>query len=148
MPIKKEKFFMHDRKQDIKKKTIIWVSYAEGDLSTAQVGLSLTTDIPYQIIAFHAQQCAEKYLKAYLVYHEVDFPYTHNISLLLELCAKKGAWALQLEKAEKLSVYASTLRYPSDEIVITKNDAIEAVEIAIRVKESVHNALISEGLEL
>lgn len=29
---------------------------------------------PYRLIAYHAQQCAEKYLKAYLVYHDIDFP--------------------------------------------------------------------------
>lgn len=139
---------MKSQRQEIEEKTHIWISYADEDLSTAQVGLTLTTSIPYRIIAFHAQQCVEKYLKAYLIYHEIEFPYTHNISLLLELCAEKGKWTSELEEAKKLSAYASTLRYPSDNIKITKNDAIKAVEIAVRVKEAVRNALMEEGLKL
>jgi HEPN domain-containing protein len=138
---------MKSQRQEIEEKTHIWISYADEDLSTAQVGLTLTTSIPYRIIAFHSQQCVEKYLKAYLIYHEIEFPYTHNISLLLELCAEKGKWTSELEEAKKLSAYASTLRYPNDNIKITKNDAIRAVEIAVRVKEAVRNALIEEGLK-
>ena len=139
---------MKSQRQEIEEKTLIWVSYADEDLSTAHVGLTLTTSIPYRIIAFHAQQCVEKYLKAYLIYHEIEFPYTHNISLLLELCAEKGRWASELEEAKKLSIYASTLRYPSDNIKITKNNAIKAVKIAVYVKETIHNALMEEGLKL
>jgi HEPN domain-containing protein len=138
---------MKSQRQEIEEKIFIWISYADEDLGTAQVGLTLTTSIPYRIIAFHSQQCAEKYLKAYLIHHEIEFPYTHNISLLLEMCARKGNWALQLEEAEMLSSYASTLRYPNDNIKITKNDAIKAVEIAVRVKEAVRNALMEEGLK-
>ena len=139
---------MRNQKQEFREKTLVWISYADEDLSTAQAGLTLTTSIPYRIIAFHAQQCVEKYLKAYLIYHEIEFPYTHNISLLLELCAEKGKWSSELEEAKKLSTYASTLRYPSDNIKITKNNAIKAVEIAVHVKETVRNALMKEGLKL
>jgi len=52
----------------------------------ARHALTLTSGCPHRLIAYHAQQCAEKYLKAYLVSAGVDFPYTHNISRLLELC--------------------------------------------------------------
>ncbi len=37
------------------------------------------------IISFHCQQCAEKYLKALLLYRGVAFPRTHDLRLLLDL---------------------------------------------------------------
>jgi hypothetical protein len=41
---------MKSQRQEIEEKTLIWVSYADEDLSTAHVGLTLTTSIPYRII--------------------------------------------------------------------------------------------------
>jgi hypothetical protein len=60
-----------------------WLAYADEDLRVARHGFSMPEPPPCRAIAFHAQQCAEKYLKAYLVFHAVDFPYglcSHNSS--------------------------------------------------------------------
>jgi HEPN domain-containing protein len=99
------------------------------------------------VIAFHAQQCAEKYLKAYLVFHTIDFPYTHNLRRLLDLCAAKASWAEQLRDAEELNPYASTARYPGEDLEVKEGDARRAVEIAGRVREVVRRALQEEGFE-
>jgi HEPN domain-containing protein len=64
---------------EILKKARKWLAYAEEDLRLAKHGLTMSSSCPYRLIAYHAQQCAEKYLKAYLVFKRVDFPYTHNI---------------------------------------------------------------------
>ncbi len=77
--------------QDHIDKVILWISYAEDDLGLAQFALTMPGSRPYRLIAYHAQQCAEKYLKAYLVYHDIDFPYTHDIKKLLKLCGN-AAW--------------------------------------------------------
>ena len=54
-----------------------WLAHADEDLRLAQYGLTMTVaPPPYRLIAYHAQQCAEKCLKAYLVFRQVDFPYT------------------------------------------------------------------------
>ena len=53
-----------------------WVRYADEDLRLARHGLTLTSGCPYRLIAYHAQQCAEKYLKAFLVFSEIDLPTT------------------------------------------------------------------------
>lgn len=63
-----------------------WIEYADEDLRVTDIVSSLSSNVPYRIVAYHSQQCAEKYLKAFLLYHNVDFPYTHNISTLIELC--------------------------------------------------------------
>ena len=75
---------------EILRKVIQWLKYGDEDLRLARHGLTLTSGVPYRLIAYHAQQCAEKYLKAFLVYHRIDFPYTHNIGRLLELCAENA----------------------------------------------------------
>ncbi len=100
------------------------------------------------MIAFHAQQCAEKYLKAYLVFHTVDFPYTHDIAQLLEICAAQAPWADQLTEAEGLSPYAVTARYPGEDVAVGEAEAHRAVEIAERVRETVRRSLCEEGLEI
>ncbi|MEW6227130.1 MAG: HEPN domain-containing protein [Bacillota bacterium] len=94
---------MNATRQEVLRKVQQRLSYADDDLRLAQHGLTLTCGCPYRLIAYHAQQCVEKHLKAYLVYQGVDFPYTHNISRLLELCADEAAWADTLQDAEQLT---------------------------------------------
>ncbi|MBI4596054.1 MAG: HEPN domain-containing protein [Candidatus Tectomicrobia bacterium] len=97
---------------EILRKVRQWLNFADEDLRLARHALTLSTGVPYRLVAYHAQQCAEKCLKAYLVYHRIDFPYTHNISRLLELCGEPASWAESLVEAEELSFYAVTTRYP------------------------------------
>lgn len=84
---------------DIIKKVHQWVVYGDEDSGLAKHGLKLAGNAPYRLIAYHAQQCTEKYPKAYLVYHRVDFPYTHNIARLLELCPDRDMCDINLEEA-------------------------------------------------
>jgi HEPN domain-containing protein len=125
-----------------------WMSFAESDLKFAQYGLYVEAEQAYRIVAYHAQQCAEKSLKAYLVYQKVDFPYTHNILQLLNVCGETAEWVSELQDAKNLTLYASTLRYPGQSIKVTKEEAIQAIEIAEHVCNVVKNALIAKGLDL
>jgi len=43
-------------------------------------------DIADEIIGFHIQQAIEKSLKAVLLRQAIDFPHTHNLRLLIDLC--------------------------------------------------------------
>lgn len=56
-----------------------WVCKAEEDLTAAAFSLKLGRSCPTAIVCFHARQCAEKYLKAFLVHQGVTFPKTHDI---------------------------------------------------------------------
>jgi len=52
--------------------------------------MALEALLPAQVFdtaCFHAQQAVEKGLKAFLAYHSVPFPYTHNLAKLVEVCA-------------------------------------------------------------
>ncbi len=43
-----------------------WVSKAEGDFGTVDRELQAQTNLNYDAVCFHSQQCVEKYLKACL----------------------------------------------------------------------------------
>ena len=62
-----------------------WFKKAEEDIYTAKLLLK-ETDSPVCIICFHSQQAAEKYLKAYLVVRNIDFPKTHDLKILINIC--------------------------------------------------------------
>lgn len=123
----------HRVQQNVKE----WVYFADEDLAFAQYGLSAVTIQPNRQIAFHAQQSSEKYLKAYLTFCNVDFPYTHDISVLIKLCAEKADWTKEISDAKNLTIYASTSRYPGVSNVVTREKAIKAIDIAIHVREVV-----------
>jgi len=96
------------------RKVYQWLAYADEDLRLAQHSLTITiASPPYRLIAYHAQQCAEKCLKAHLVLQHVDFPYTHNLAHLLDLCAPHVPWTESLRDAEELTPFAITARYPT-----------------------------------
>ncbi len=128
--------------QDILQKVSQWLAYANEDLCLARHGLKISEDMPpYRLIAYHAQQCVEKCLKAFLVYHNVDFPFTHNISTLLELCSKHGEWIHQIQEAEILTPYAVTARYPGDDEEVTLEEATVAIDLAHRVRDIIASRL-------
>ena len=138
---------MSGKKSAFAKKAIDWLLHADEDLRLAKHAFKLKTSTPFKLIAYHAQQCAEKCLKAYLVFKGVDFPFTHNISALLELCSPSAEWAEELDDAKALSAYAITARYPGT-YKVTKKDALQAVEIAEHVRAAIRKSLKEEGLKM
>ena len=132
--------------KDIAQKVRQWMDYADDDLRLAEHGLKMESGCPFRLIAYHAQQCAEKYLKAFLVYQREDFPYTHNISTLLELCRKHADWVGSMEQTEILTAYAITTQYPGQDEPVTLTDAQQAVEKAKQV-ESTLKTLLENALD-
>jgi HEPN domain-containing protein len=124
-----------------------WLAYADEDLGVARHGFSMPGTPPYRVIAFHAQQCAEKYLKAFLVFQGVDFPYTHSLRRLLDLCTATTPWAEQLRDAEELSPYAVTARYPGEDLEVSETEARRAVQIAEQAGQVIRSALREEGFD-
>lgn len=131
---------------DIAKHVRGWIARGEDDLLVARHTLTIPEACPYQLVAFHAQQCVEKYLKAFLVLRGVDFPYTHNIAHLLELCGNESNWASRLTDAEELTPFAITARYPGDSDGVDAGEARRAIVIAESVRETVRAAIGDEGV--
>jgi len=87
---------------------------------------------------FHSQQAAEKYLKALLVRHQVNFAKTHDIEKLLKILqlVEPGV-AETLIDAKWLTPFGVEIRYPGDFLETLPGDEGRAVEVAGRVREAV-----------
>lgn len=86
---------------------------------------------------FHAQQSAEKYLKGFLFYSGILFPFTHNLQKLLQLCAKADERFLSLiPQAEVLTPHAVEFRYDLA-FWPTAQECREALEAALAVRDFV-----------
>jgi len=86
------------------------------------------------IIAFHAQQTVEKVLKAVLALREVEFPFTHDLRALEELCASNGiAVPSELENLDLLTPYAARARYEApDPATVDRKTALALASTALR----------------
>jgi HEPN domain-containing protein len=103
-----------------------WVKKAEEDFVLARSALRRKKPLATGA-CFHAQQCAEKYMKALLVSKKAGFPMTHDLLLLNNLCSSSGI-LLEIDSKllNTLTDFAVRTRYPGEEP--TLNDAKEAIE--------------------
>lgn len=114
-----------------------WFKKAESDLKTIHLTID-ADEPPTDTICFHAQQVAEKYLKGFLCYHEVNFPKIHDLEELVELCIKiDKSFEEILDIAAGLSSFAVEIRYPDDSFEPDYADTFEAVSNAKTVKDKV-----------
>lgn len=139
---------MNPNKEDLIEKAIQWIEIAEEDLTLAKHAFTLSSNVPYRLIAFHSQQCAEKYLKAFLVIKLIDFPFTHDIEKLIEIIPSDYNLSNELNEAGILTNYAVSKRYPDFYKKLTFEEAKQAVELAERVKNVISALLTNEGLKL
>ena len=65
-----------------------WFEKADQDLEMARRALGPEKPLP-EMACYHAQQCAEKYLKGYLIAHSVPFRFVHDLVYLTQLCTAR-----------------------------------------------------------
>ena len=120
--------------------TAEWVQKAEQDFSSADVLLH-AGEVPLPDTAcFHCQQCAEKYLKAYLQEHQIEFERRHNLMPLLDLCVSLEAdFATIKSDLQTLDRYAVIVRYPG--ITLDAEIAESALDAAERVRKFIRKKL-------
>ena len=111
-----------------------WFAKADDDLELARRALRPGRPLP-AMACFHAQQCAEKYLKGYLVAHDVPFRLVHDLDYLIQLCTPLNAAFEDLTPAaEILNTYIATSRYPSE---TDQEPDIEATQKAIQLAQQI-----------
>lgn len=112
----------------------LWRDKADSDVRLAAWAL----EAPEPIIAgacFHAQQAAEKYLKAVLVAQETRFPPTHDLGTLIALLVPTFPEVEPLrERADALTEYAVEIRYPDALREPRESDARRAIENAQHIR--------------
>lgn len=121
-----------------------WIHIAERDLLTAKQGLEAETVVT-DTVSFHCQQAGEKYLKAFLVKNQIEFSKTHSIMMLLNSCSTVDkSFNEDLSDADSLTDYAVEIRYPDEWYEPTIEEAKQAYETALRVKDFVLKRLENE----
>lgn len=110
-----------------------WIDKAEQDWQAALHLLSGRPESVPDVIAFHAQQTAEKYLKAFLFQEGEDPPPIHSLGALLDRVVTRHPEMESLrEDVESLTPFAVRFRYPG--YSSTADKAREAVERARRIR--------------
>jgi len=123
-----------------------WLHKAEADMDLAEHLIAEETHF-YDAVAFHCQQAAEKYLKAFLVWYEIDFPKTHDLEQLLDLIAAvNDSLTTELRDVIVLTPYGIELRYPGDRPEATPSEARQAIELARQVRSAIL-PLLSDKLD-
>jgi HEPN domain-containing protein len=123
-----------------------WLAKAEEDLIAARHLLTLADEeCPFTAVAFHAQQCVEKCLKALLTARGIDFPKIHDNGELVAMLPSEERPPLGVLVQEKLTDYATVSRYPGDDAPLGRVEAGEAVEAAETVDRAARARLETVG---
>ncbi len=113
--------------------TLEWVEKAEGDFATAQREIR-AKKANFDAVCFHAQQTAEKYLKACLQEAGKEIPRIHNLVELVSLCLEVDATFTVLEiELRGLDGYAVSTRYPGQ--TASKEEAQSAVKTTKNIRK-------------
>ena len=118
----------------MKPETVEWVAKADADLDTAKREAAVVESPNYDAVCFHAQQCAEKYIKGVLLENGLRVPRIHDLETLIDLLSSQYP---ELQKvihlARILSAMAVEVRYPG--MTADEDDAEESVRAAVAIRE-------------
>jgi HEPN domain-containing protein len=123
-----------------------WVEKAEEDLVLAEHGLTMTERCPYDLICYHAQQCAEKYLKALLAWQALLVPRTHDLRFLVRQMPADLHLGMDIDHMLTLNRYSIETRYPENWDDIERPEAERAVALARAVRDAVRSVLPAVAL--
>lgn len=118
-----------------------WIAKAEADLANAEIVLRAGPTAPLDTVAYHAQQCAEKYLKALICSRGDDVPRIHDVEALLTRIDLWEHVDLTVEESRLLTDYATLTRGSGDYESVSDDEAAHAVELAGRVRSAVRGVL-------
>ena len=116
-----------------------WAQKAERDY--AAIALHQQTEAPdFDMICFHAQQCIEKYLKAWLQEADIPLPRTHDLLALLGLILPTlPNWEVWRSDLLVIAPYAVEFRYPGKSA--TAENAQHAVRICTEIRQAIRSEL-------
>lgn len=121
-----------------------WIFFAQEDLRSGNA--SMNDDISHDV-CFHAQQAAEKILKAFLVYHKQEIPKTHDLEYLLKVCSEIIDLDHFQDHLNYLNKFYIPTRYPDalpgtlPDGLPTNDEALQALEHATEVVERIMELL-------
>jgi HEPN domain-containing protein len=120
-----------------------WLRYACEDLRTAELIVG-QGGVP-RTACFHAQQAAEKAIKASLLFLQTGFPKTHDLELLANRLPEGWRLAEDPSTLSDLSDWAVEPRYPGYLREATEDDTEAAIKQAREVLQTTLEDLKSHG---
>ncbi len=92
-----------------------WLRYAKSDLNTAKHMFYDVNPKETEISCYHAHQCAEKSLKAYLITRDIEPPRLHDLVELNRLCTEfESSFSVMQQYCVSLNPYGVHVRYPNE----------------------------------
>jgi len=114
----------------MKRTTRDWVRKAENDRRVARREMGCRRPV-WEAVCFHAQQCAEKYLKAFLDEHDIAFQKNHDLVTLFDACGRALPEIADRRKdMARLSTFGIAVRYPGTDVDRTAaRSSLETAEV-------------------
>ena len=123
----------------MKPPTIEWIEKAEEDWDVLLKAYRARKRPAYNAACFHAQQCAEKYLKGRLEEAGIAFAKTHDLDQLLKQAqAIEPTWSTLQAELSYLNDFSVTFRYPGR--TASKAEAKQAVDACRKVRRAIRTA--------
>ena len=123
----------------MKPTTLELISKAEDDWNVAQMSYRARKHPSYDAAVFHAQQSAEKYLKARLEEASIGFGRTHDLLVLHQLVLQvEPGWTVLQPLLIILNPFAVAYRYPG--MTATKADAKDALKHSREVRRVIRKS--------
>lgn len=120
--------------------TAEWIAKAEADFATLEREARVRKNPNHDAVCFHAQQCAEKYLKARMSEADSEVTRVHDlVALLDQVLAAEPAWDIAREDLAYLSAFSVAYRYPGE--AADRQAAIEARDRCRRFRAIARSAL-------
>jgi HEPN domain-containing protein len=119
---------------------LAWFAKSESDL---QAATTLITGERTQrdVGVYHCQQAAEKAIKGLLTLHDLQFPKTHDLEILVGLLEPAIPECSHFARhAALLTPYATEFRYPGDVFEPSAADAAQALELAEEIQAFLRRA--------
>ncbi len=118
-----------------------WLFRAKEDISVLESLTSINLEYYTSTICFHAQQAVEKYLKAYLIFYDIDFPRTHDLDYLFLECPKIDKETFNID-LKNLSDYGASVRYPDDFYVPGVHETKEYIKLSKEISQIVEAKIL------
>ena len=117
-----------------------WLDKANNDYISATVLMEKTVPPQIEIVCFHCQQCAEKALKSFLAYNEIEIQKTHNLIFLCQSCIDIDSnYDCILSECARLTPYSVQTRYPNCIDILE-----EEANAALRMTKQIYDFVVAK----
>jgi HEPN domain-containing protein len=118
-----------------------WLEHAESDLLLASLAAAHEQVKP-ELACFHAEQAAEKAIKALLIFNKLHFPLSHDLDVLIGVVRDNGVKVPgAVSQVGDLTPYAVETRYPFVGKKLSAAKVKAALSLARKVLDWVRKAI-------